>query len=635
MLCGHLTSNTYKHPQAPPSARKDKTVTMEASLQVALNLTAPVEAVAAQEFDYVIAGGGTAGLVLAARLTEDPNVTVCVLEAGSDNLNEPEILIPHRMNIGNPKIDWGFKTVPQLYADNQVAPWSRGKGLGGSSALNMCLYQRPSAFDIDAIGRLGNPGWNWDRFLEYAKKSETFQLPTPEEAEKHHFYTNPEYHGTNGPLRAGFRSTSAECSLLFQKTLNNLDIEVQKDHMGGKPCGTWVDPATIDKETGSRSYAANAYYAPNISRKNLTVLIGALVHKVTFSSTRSNEDVQATGVAFTYDGKNFEVKARKEVIVSAGALKSPQILELSGVGDPKVLKPLGIDVHVELPGVGENLQEHNAVVITFELTDSDRWVTRDAVQFNPELAAEHLALYRSTGEGLYSMSRGIIAFSPLKTLNPKAAEDMIASIEAKIQEQKDPALREQWALQLDAMKNDDVPDCELLGSPNYVPAAHPPNIKKKYFTVCGIHNRTLSRGTIHITSTNPVNHADIDPHSLEQDEDMVMILEIMKFIRKLPETEPFKGMVAKELNPGPECVTDQDMRTYIKKYLRTSWHTAGTCSMLPRDKGGVVDSRLKVYGTTNVRVVDLSVIPLHIMAHTQATVYALAEQAADIIKGVI
>ncbi|KDQ20129.1 hypothetical protein BOTBODRAFT_27543 [Botryobasidium botryosum FD-172 SS1] len=608
---------------------------MEASPQAILYLTASIEAIAAQEFDYVIAGGETAGLVLAARLSEDPSVTVCVLEAGGNNLNEPEILIPHRMNLGNPRVDWGFKTVPQLYADNTVAPWSRGKGLGGSSALNMCLYQRPPSFDLDAIGRLGNPGWNWDRFLEYAKKSETFQLPTPEEAEKYHFYTNPEHHGTSGPLRAGFRSSSTECSLLFQKTLNNLGIEMQKDHMGGKLCGTWVDPATIDKETGSRSYAANAYYAPNASRENLKVLIGALVHKVTFSSIRLNEDVQATGVAFIYDGKPFEVKARKEVIVSGGALKSPQILELSGVGDPEILKPLGLDVHVELPGVGTNLQEHNAIVTAFELTESDRWVTRDAVQFNPDLAAEQLALYRSTGEGLYSISRGVIAFSPLKTLNPKAAEHMIASIEAKIREQKDPALREQWALQLEAMKDNDVPDCEFIGSPNYVPTAHPPNIKKKYFSVSGLHNRALSRGTIHITSTNPVDHADIDPRSFEQDEDMVMMLEIMKFMRKLPETEPFKSMVAKELSPGPECVTEQDMRTYIKKYLKSSWHTAGTCSMLPRDKNGVVDNRLKVYGTTNLRVVDLSVIPLHFMAHTQATVYALAEQAADIIKGVI
>ncbi|KDQ20128.1 hypothetical protein BOTBODRAFT_27541 [Botryobasidium botryosum FD-172 SS1] len=597
-------------------------------------LTASIKTIAAQEFDYVIAEGETAGLVLAARLSEDPGVTVCVLEAGGDNLDEPEILIPHRLNFGNPNIVWEFQTVPQPHVNNKVATWSRGKGLGGSSALNLWLYQRPPAFDIDAIGRLGNPGWNWDRFLEYAKKSETFRLPTVKEAKEYNFHTNPEYHGNNGPLRAGFFSRTTECSLLFQKTLNNLGIKTQKDHMGGKLCGTWVDPATVDKETGSRSYAANAYYAPNASRENLKVLTGALVHKLLFS-TKPNEDVQATGVAFIYDGKPFEVKARKEVIVSAGALKSPQILELSGIGDPKVLKPLGIDVHVDLPGVGANMQEHNMILMTFELTESDRWATRDAVHFNPELAAEQLALYRTSGEGIYSVSRGVIAFTPLKTLNAKAAEDMIASVEAKIQAQDDPALREQWALQLDAMKDDNVPDCEFTGNLFCVPTEHPPDIKKKYFSVAGIHNHTFSRGTIHINSNDPADQAVIDPRSLEQDEDMVMLVEILKFMRTLPQTEPFKSMVAGELSPGDRCVTDEDLRAYIKRHLGTAWHTAGTCSMLPRSQGGVVDSRLKVYGTTNVRVIDLSVIPLHIMAHTQATVYALAEQAADIIKGII
>ncbi|KDQ20127.1 hypothetical protein BOTBODRAFT_387359 [Botryobasidium botryosum FD-172 SS1] len=608
---------------------------METNPQTISNLTASIEDVAAQAFDYVIAGGGTAGLVLAARLSEDPNVTVCVLEAGGNNLDELEILIPYRMSLGNPKVDWLFQTVPQPHVNNQVATWSRGKGLGGSSALNLWLYQRPDASDIDAIGRLGNPGWNWRRFLEYAKKSEKFQPPTPEEAENHKFRTNPEFHGADGPLRTGFFASTAECCLVFQKTLNNLDIKMQNDHMGGKLCGTFIDLATIDKETGGRSYAANAYYAPNASRPNLRVLTGALVHKLIFSSDKSSEDVKATGIDFRYNGQTFEVQARKEVIVSAGALKSPQVLELSGVGDPKVLKPLGIEVHVDLPGVGANMQDHSRTHATFELQDSERWVSRDATMFNPDVAAEQLALYRDKGQGLLSVSRGVVAFTPLKALSPKAAEDIIASVEAKIQGQDDPSLREQWMLQLDALKDDDVPDCELFASMCSIPMSDLPVPNKKYFSVAAISNHPLSRGNIHIISNSPDDQPAINPHTLEQEEDMIMLVEMLKFIRRLPETEPFKSMVAGELSPGDGCVTDEDLRAYIKKSLGTVWHTAGTCSMLPRSKGGVVDSKLKVYGTANVRVVDLSVIPLHIMAHPQATVYALAEQAADIIKGVI
>jgi len=362
------------------------------------------------------------------------------------------------------------------------------------------------------------------------------------------------------------------------------------------------------------------------------------VHKLLLAPVEpgnSTESAQATGVVFIHDGKTFEVRALKEVIVSAGALKSPQILELSGIGDSNVLKPLDIDVRVDLPGVGANMQEHSFVGTTFELEQSDRWETRDAAQFNPEVAREHLALYQSSRGGTYALARGAVAFVPLKTINPKAAGDIIASIASKLEKHDDPAVREQWALQLEAMKDDNVPDCEIITSSGYIPSEHLPDIKKKYFSVVAALNHPFSRGTIHITSSNPAGNAAIDPHTFEQDEDAVMLVEMIKFLRKLPETEPFKSMVAKEHSPGAGCVTDEDLRAYVKKYLSSVWHTAGTCSMLPRDKGGVVDSRLKVYGTTNVRVVDLSVIPLHVMAHIQATVYALAEQAADIIKGVI
>jgi len=593
--------------------------------------------VANKTFDYVIIGGGTAGLVLAARLSEDPEVTVCVLEAGDANLNESGILVPAQYGrlFGNPQYDWGFSTVAQTHANNAIVTWLRGKGLGGSSAINFAFYHRPPAFDIDAFERLGNPGWNWDRFLEYSKRVETFQPPTPEEVEKYNLHYNAEYHGSNGPLRVGFSSGVSPSHLVFQETFNNLDIETQKDNMNGNLCGTWMGLATLDKDTGNRSYSANAYYAPNASRQNLKVLTGASAHRLLFAPAEQPEGVKATGVEFIHDKNAFEVQASKEVILSAGTLKSPQILELSGIGDPSILKPLDIDVRVDLPGIGSNMQEHVLVGVTFELENPDQWETRDASRSEPESAREQFATFASAPVGANPLARGAAAFVPLKTINVEAAEAIIASITSKLEKQDNPAVREQWALQLEAIKDENTPDCEFVTSLGYIATEHAPDTKKMYFTVVAALNHPFSRGNMHITSNNPEDHAAMDPHIFEQDEDALMLLEMMKFVRRLPETEPFKSMVAKELNPGAEFATDEDLMVYIKKYLSSVWHTAGTCSMLPQDKGGVVDSRLKVYGTTNVRVVDLSVIPLHVMAHTQATVYALAEQAADIIKGVI
>jgi len=327
------------------------------------------------------------------------------------------------------------------------------------------------------------------------------------------------------------------------------------------------------------------------------------------------------------------VRARKEVILSAGALKSPQILELSGIGDPNILKPLGIDVRIDLPGVGANVQDHMYAGITVEIDESDEWETLDALH-NPEFVQEQLALYRSSRKGAYSMGLGSIAFLPLRRVNSEAVGKMAASLAAKLDKLGNLALREQWALQLEALKRDDVPDCEFAVMPGYLPPARsPPEAGKKYLSLLGCLNHPFSRGTIHITSKNPAEHAAIDPHTFEQDEDLQMIFEMLKYIRKVTKTDPLKGIVVKEISPGPECVSDEDLKEFVRSYSCSVWHTSGSCSMLPREKGGVVDNKLKVYGTTGLRVVDLSVLPLHVMAHTQGTVYAMAEQAADIIKG--
>ncbi|KDQ20144.1 hypothetical protein BOTBODRAFT_27554 [Botryobasidium botryosum FD-172 SS1] len=602
---------------------------------------ATIDEVAGGIFDYVIIGGGTAGLALAVRLTEDPAVTVCVLEAGQANLNDPSLLIPGQFgaHFGNPQYSWLFKTIPQPHSNYKVFPWARGKGLGGSSAINFFAHTHPPAHDADSIERLGNPGWNWERYLRYAKKAERFTPPKPEDADKHGLHFNLDAHGTNGPVRMGFVLQSTPSEKIVTETLHNLGISRQSRFIAGDPTGTHISVASIDTQTGTRSYSANAYYAPNANRANLTVLTDAYVNKLVLTHAMPGEEVTATGVEFSYESNTFTVNASKEVVLCAGALKSPQILELSGIGDPSVLNPLDIDVRVNLPAVGTNVQEHVAFRVSYELEETEKWASSDAAEPDPAHTDERLQALRP-----------ILAFLPLQALNPAAVDSISASITPKLHSQTCEGLKAQWALQLETLRRNDVPDCEIivfskcsvrkrtppgLSPPTANAGADEAGPEKQRVALIASLNHPFSRGTIHITSRDPTDHPAVDPHCFEQEEDLEMLLEMAKWMRKLPETEPFKSMVAKEVVPGPECVSDDQLKDFIKNHMETTFHTAGSCSMLPREKGGVVDPQLKVYGTSNVRVVDLSVLPLHVMAHTQAVVYSIAEQAADIIKGVI
>ncbi|KDQ20124.1 hypothetical protein BOTBODRAFT_51464 [Botryobasidium botryosum FD-172 SS1] len=579
----------------------------------------------------------TAGLALAARLSEDSAVTVCVLEAGHDNFDEPATMIPSQYGIhfGNPQFDWDFSTIPQPHSNNNVFRWQRGKGLGGTSAMNFSLYMRPPTFDIDAIERLGNPGWNWKRYLQYSKKAETFQQPTPEEVETHQCYINSDYMGKEGPLRIGLPFKVSQCDIITRKTFNNLGVKTQTDPISG----VWQPLTSMDRQTGIRSYSVTAYYKVNQSRKNLTVLTRAPARKLILTTAddgfHTSHGVTATSVEFTYGDQVCTVHAHKEVILCAGALKSPQILELSGIGDPKVLQPLGIDVVVDHPGVGSNMQDHKMICSTFELANPGKWETFDGLS-DPEYAREQRTLYSSSMQGIHRIGFGTIAFVPLRFVNSEVLDENIASLTAKVQSEMDQGLKEQWALQLEALGRDDIPDCEFITSLRFSPASgHQYEHGKKYMSVFGVLNHPISRGTVHVTSSNPSETPAIDSHYFEHEEDLRMIVEMLKFLRKLPETEPFKSMVETEFTSDLAYASDEDLRERVKDKVSTIWHTAGTCSMLPRERGGVVDPQLKVYGTTNIRVVDLSILPLHVNAHPQATVYSIAEQAADIIKGVI
>ncbi|TFY79937.1 hypothetical protein EWM64_g4073 [Hericium alpestre] len=324
---------------------------------------------------------------------------------------------------------------------------------------------------------------------------------------------------------------------------------------------------------------------------------------------------------------------QKASFLQMRSLRSPQILELSGIGLKSVLEPLGIPVQLELP-IGENVQDHIFIGTCWELRDGIDDPTLDIVR-DPQQLKQHLLLH-GEGKDLFSTGLSGIAYGSLYDYSDRAEEIYKAAKETLLKNADGypPGLLEQYKIQIERMERK-APGLEMVVIPGFLSAPNTPESAKKYYTILLINNQCQSRGSVHITSTDPKVYPALDPHCLEQEADLHCIVEGTKFVRQLRNVEPFKDPIVKETNPGPEVQTDEQIAEWLKKYMSTTFHTACSLPMLPRDKGGVVDPKLKVYGTENIRVVDLLIIPLHFSSHPQTFVYAIGEKAADIIKGVI
>ncbi|KAL0061374.1 hypothetical protein AAF712_011772 [Marasmius tenuissimus] len=384
----------------------------------------------------------------------------------------------------------------------------------------------------------------------------------------------------------------------------------------------------------------DAYFKPASTRPNLFVLPTAYARRIV-TTEQENGEVAATGVEFSYgEDKSIHVaNATREVVVSAGAIKSPQILELSGIGREDVLNRIGVPVKVPLPGVGENVQEHILLSAAYELKEGAKTETLDVLRDEKEVPRQIELLSNtpsSKGEGSYASGITNMAWIPFSDITSKA-DALYAQQGQRIREDAKngvypPGLMDQYEIQLQRFQ-DRAYLAEFCDIPGFFALDKPPLPGKKYFALFAFLNHPFSRGTIHASSNDPLIDPDMDPHYWEHEIDRQALVEGMKYVRKIAQTTALRDEIEVEYTPGPEVQTDEQIAEWATRGLCTTFHTAGSCSMLPRDKNGVVDTHLKVYGTKNIRVVDLSIVPLHISSHTQATVYTIAEIAADIIRG--
>jgi len=346
---------------------------------------------AATPFDYLIAGGGTAGLALAARLSENPKIHVGVIEAGLDRSADPLVLTPGFVpsQWDNPDYDWIFKTVPQAHGNNRVVGHPRGKQLGGSSALNFNFWTHALQQDLEDWSELGNPGWSWKDLLPYFLKSETYHAPPAAvSGQVDTTFIKPPLHGDHGPVQDSFPPFYENFYKAWEPTYKALGLGPTGDPKGGLAIGAYTTLLTIEPQNASRSYAATAYYKPNAKRPNLKVLTGALATRITFQPY--TQPLVATGLAFRVEGKSYTATAKREVVLCAGAFQSPQLLELSGIGRASLLESKGVEVLYENSNVGENLQDQILVPLGFEAAPGE--ATLESLR-NETVLGQALAMY--------------------------------------------------------------------------------------------------------------------------------------------------------------------------------------------------------------------------------------------------
>ncbi|KAI0141132.1 hypothetical protein F4776DRAFT_550199 [Hypoxylon sp. NC0597] len=599
--------------------------------------------------DFVIVGGGLAGLVVAARLSEDPNTSVVVLEAGDDRTEDPRIRTPALWLsvLGSDAFDWNYRSTPQKGLDGKVIPLSQGKLLGGSSAINGQAFVANSKAAIDAWGEFGNHGWDWQTLAPYYRKSHTLSCPTP--AVYDHLrlsYIDDTIRAKDGPVQVSFPDEASDpLPAAWVDTLTRLGFPPSGDPFSGDMTGGYINAMSVDPSSRTRSDSATAYYEPAKSRPNLHVITGALVDKIVFDM--SGDLPRAIGVQFQKDDRRIIARANNEVILAAGAFGTPKLLELSGIGSRERLEPLGIPIVVDNPNVGENLQDHPTACVSFEAAEGVKTMD-DLSRQDPEAIAAAMQEYAANKTGPLAVGGNFIgSLLPVADfLAADAEETLKAALNMQVPSDLSGPFSPYHTAFVHSMlakRTEGTGNIFLYAScGNFIPEGAGADIVQtassdgNFLTFCAALLFPLSRGSVHIASSDPAQKPIIDPRYLQHPLDVEVLARHLTYIDKIVHTEPLSRYIkpnGRRSAGAPSNLSDLDqVKQYIKKATLSCWHPTSSCAMLPRERGGVVDPKLKVYGVESLRVVDSSAIPMATRGNPQTTVYAVAERAADLIK---
>lgn len=530
------------------------------------------------KFDFIVCGAGSAGCIVAERLSADGRHQVLLIEAGGrdNNINiKVPLLVINLLN--DEKVTWPYKTTPQQHLNGKPQRWTRGRVIGGSGSINGNLFARGDPTEYDHWSALGNKGWSYADMLPVFKRMEDF--PEGDAALR----------GRGGPIHCTRLDKFDRLSGAFVNACTQAGYRELPDYNDGSYEGVFY--LQYSTRRGLRNNSAAGYLKPAHKRSNLTILVNATVSRVLLDGQR------ATGVEVLLNGATkLELRARQEVILSAGPLATPQLLELSGIGNEAVLREHGVKVVHHLPGVGENLRDHPNTRLTFECSEK---ITVNDILRNPLRKMREGLKFIFKRQGLLTIS------SSTAQMNYRSRPEL---------KQADLVLRLQ----------------PLSGGDRY---ARTPGTGMDMFPGFTFGVTTLqpkSRGTVHIQSTDPLQQASMDPRYLSHEDDARLFVEGMRISRGIATMPAMRPLVVRETRPGPGVVDDADMLAYIRETLQTSWHMVGTCKM-GVDEMAVVDPLLRVHGIAGLRVIDSSICPTLPSSGTNIPSMAIAEKGAEMV----
>ncbi len=527
-----------------------------------------------EEYDYVVAGAGSAGCIVATRLTEDPRVTLCLIEAGKRDRN-PWIHVPLGFGkvVPNPKLNWGYQTEPEPGLNGRRITWPRGKVLGGSGSINGLVFLRGAPSDFDEWERLGAKGWGYKDVLPYFKKSE------------HNEDGADDWRGTGGPMHISSIKDPSRPARAFVDACETLQIPRNRDFNGEKIEG--VGFVQLNVRNGRRVSTAVGYLKPNLSRSNLSLKTEAHVRRVLLDGRR------AIGVEIERGGEVRRIRARREVILSGGSINSPVLLMASGIGPAAELKEMGVAVHHDLKGVGKDLQDHLMIRVVFKSRIKG---TLNEVMQSPLLQAQ----------------------MAMKYLLNRSGQLAVGATEATMFVKSRPS--------------EPVPDLQFQAINFSTEGAFKIGLHAFpgfmfNFCVC----RPYSRGEIKLRDHEGRYPPRIYANYMSRAEDWRMMLDGWRLARQIRDTEPFKSLIDVEALPGPDCKTDDDFKEYLRNNASTVYHPCGTARMGTDDRA-VTSPELKVQGIDGLRVVDASVMPMVPSSNIHPATIMVAEKASDTIK---